>query len=86
MSIWLSKYITVFHCFDKDLIVLSATSVVVSIASFAIVIGALTVIVSASFNFAFSLITGIIKHYPKQHETKKNHNKVVMLSRSKLKI
>ena len=71
LSIWLSKYITVFHCFDKDLIVLSATSAGVSISLFATVIRASKVAASKNFSFAFSLIKGIIKHYKKQHETRK---------------
>ena len=70
LSIWLSKYITVFHCFDKDLIILSATSGDVSIPLFATVIRALKVAGSKSFSFAFSLFKGIIKHYKKQRETK----------------
>ena len=69
-SIWLSKCITVFHCFDKNWILLSPTSRDVSIVSFATVIGVLIVIASLSFSLAFSLITRIIKHYQKQYEKK----------------
>ena len=57
-----SKYIAAFNYFDKSLIVLSATSGGVSIASFASVIGAPVGLASASFSFAFSMMTiGIIK-------------------------
>ena len=50
----LTKNIAVFGYTDKTLIVLSATSDSVSIASFASVIGVLVVIACASFSFAFS--------------------------------
>ena len=56
--------------FDKVLIVLSATNGEVSIASFASVIGAPVGIASASFSYAFSVTTGIVKkllqHNPQQ--------------------
>ena len=61
MSKILSKYISFFDYFDKSLIVLSATTGSISIASFATVIGAPVGIVSASFSLAFSISTGIIK-------------------------
>ena len=63
MSIWLSEYITVFHCFDKHLIVSSATSGGVSIEAVVTVIHAPMVVTSARFSFAFLLITGNTKHY-----------------------
>ena len=46
----LSKYVAVFDCLDKILIVLSITSDGVSIYSFASVVGAPVGIASASFN------------------------------------
>ena len=46
----LSKYVAVFDCLDKILIVLSITSGGVSIYSFANVVGAPVGIASASFN------------------------------------
>ena len=52
MSKELSKYIASFDYFDKSLIVLSVTTGSISIASFAIVIGAPEGIVSASFGLA----------------------------------
>ena len=61
MSKRLSKYIAFFGYFDKSLIVLSATSDRISIASFATVIGEPIGIASASFSFAFPITTGIIK-------------------------
>ena len=59
MSRKLSKYIAAFDYIDK--IVLSATIRVVSIISFASVIGAPAEIASASFTLVFSLNAGIIK-------------------------
>ena len=56
-----STYIDDFDCFDKYLIVLSAASGGISIASFATVIGVPIGLASASFSFAFSLTTGIVK-------------------------
>ena len=57
----LSKYNASSDYFDKSLIVLSATRGGISIASFAI--GAPVEIASASFSFAFSITTGIVKKY-----------------------
>ena len=59
MSRKLSKYIAAFDYIDK--IVLSATIRVVSIISFASVIGAPAEVASASFTLVFSLNAGIIK-------------------------
>ena len=47
----LSKYVTIFDQIDKILIVLSATSSVVSIISFTSIIGVTAGIASASFAF-----------------------------------
>ena len=57
----LSKYIAFRDYFDKSLIVLSATSSSISIASFATVIGTPIEISSASLSLTFSLSTGIVK-------------------------
>ena len=85
MSERLSKYIASFDYFNKSLIVLSATSAGTSIALFATVIGAPVGIASASFSFAFSIITGIVKKILKTtRNKKKKHNKIAMLARSKL--
>ena len=61
MSKMISRYVASFDYFDESLIVLSETSSGISIASFATVIGVPVGIASASFSFAFSLTTGIIK-------------------------
>ena len=67
MSKRLSKYIASFDYFDKSLIVFSATSGSISIASFAAVIGASVRIASASFSLAFSISTGIVKKIVKNN-------------------
>ena len=61
MSKNLSKYIAFFDYFDKSLIVLSAATGSISIASFASVIGVPVGIISASFSLGFSICTGLIK-------------------------
>ena len=58
-----AKTPNIYTTFDKSLIVLSATSGSISIASFATVIGAPAVIASASFSFTFSITTEIVKNY-----------------------
>ena len=81
MSKKLSKYVAAFDCFDKTLIVLSATSGGVSIISFT---SAIVGIVTASFGLAFSLTTEIIKKlWIITRNKKKKHNKVIMLAKSK---
>ena len=85
MSKRLSKYIASSDYFDKSLIVLSAASGSISIASFARVIGTLVGIASPSVSLTFSLSTGFVKKLLKTtRNKKKKHNKLVMLARSKL--
>ena len=67
----LSTYIGSFDYFDESLIVLSAKSSSIFIASFATVIGTPLGIASASFNLAFSLSTGIVKKFLKTARNKK---------------
>ena len=74
-----------FDYFDKSLIVLSATSSSISIASFATVIETPVGIASASPSLTFSLSTGLVKKLLKStRNTETKHNKIVMLARSKL--
>ena len=81
----LSKYVASFDYFDESLIVLSATTDSISIAPLATIIEAPVGIVSPSFSLAFSISTRIIKKLLKlTRNTKKKHNKIVMLARSKL--
>ena len=61
MSKRLSKYIPSFDYFNKFLVVLSAASGSIYIASFATVIGAPVGIASASLSLTFSLSTGLVK-------------------------
>ena len=85
MSKRLSKYIASFDYFDNSLIVLSATSGSISIASFATVIGTPVGIASTSVSLTFSLSTGLVKKKLKTtRNKKKKHSKIVMLPRSKL--
>ena len=84
MSKRLSKFIAPFDYFGRSLIVLSATTGIISIASLATANGALVGIISASFSLAFSISTGIIKKLLKTRNKKRKDNKVVMLGRSKL--
>ena len=85
MSKKLSKYIAAFDYIDKTLIVLTTTSGGTSIISFTSIIGIPAGLTSASFTLIFSLTTGIIKKLLKiTRKKKKNHNKIVMLAKSKL--
>ena len=81
----LSKYVTDFDYIDKILIALSATSSGVCIISSASVVGAPVGIASASFTLIFSLTTGIIKKLLSiTRNKKKKHDKILMLTKSKL--
>ena len=82
----LRKNFTCFGYFDKSLIVSSATTGSISIASFATVIEAPVGMVSASCSLSFSISTGIVKKklIKTTRSKKKRHNKIVMLARSKL--
>ena len=83
MSTRLSKYVASFNYFDNALIVLSVTTGSISNASFATVIGAPVGTVNTHFSLAFSIFTEIVNNCQKQQEIKKNHNKIVLLARSK---
>ena len=61
MSKRLSKYIASFDYFHKSLILLSATSGSISVASFATVIGTPVGVASASLSLTFLLSTELIK-------------------------
>ena len=81
----LSTYIASFDYFDKSFNVLSIFSGSISVASFASVIGALSVIIGASCSFTFSIISGFVKRFLKTiRSEKKKHNNIVMLARSRL--
>ena len=79
------KYFASFDYFDKSLIFLSATSGIISIASFSTVIETPVGIASASLRLTFSLSTGIVKKLLKTtRNKKKKHNKIIMLASSEL--
>ena len=63
MSKYISKYIAFCGYFEKSLIILSATSGSVSIASFTTVTGTPVGIASASLSLVFSLSIGLVKNY-----------------------
>ena len=81
----ISKYIASLDYFDKSLNVLSILSGSISVASFATIIGVPAGIIGASCSFRFSITSGFAKRFLKTiRNKKKNHNKIVMLARSKL--
>ena len=85
MSKRVRKCIACCDCFDKFLIVLTATSGSFSIASFATVIGTPVRIESAGLSLTFSLSTGLVKKLLKiTCDKRKKDNKIIMLARSKL--
>ena len=80
-----SKYIASFDYFEKSLIVVSAKSGSISIASIATVIGTPIGIASASLSLTVSLSTELVKKLLKTTRNKtKKHNKIAILARSKL--
>ena len=80
----LSMYVTIFDYIDKILIVLSATSGVISIISFTNTTGAPVGIASANFPLIFCITTGIIKKLLDiTRQKKKKHDKILMLAESK---
>ena len=80
-----SKYIASLDYFDKSLNVLSILSGSISIASFATVIGASAGVIGESCGLTFSITLRSVKMFLKTiRNKKKKHNKIVMLSRSKL--
>ena len=78
----LSKYVTTFDYIDKILIGLSATTGGILFISFTTIIGEPAGI--ASFTLIFSKIKGIIKKLLNiTRSKKKNHDKILMLAKSK---
>ena len=80
----LSKYIASLGYFDRSLNVSSILSGSISVASFAIDIGAPAGIIEASCGFTFSVTLGFVKKFLKTIRNQKKHNKIIMLARSKL--
>ena len=81
----LSMYVAVFDYIDKILIVLNATTGVVSICLFTSVAGAPVGIANASFTLVLSLTTRIVKKLlSTTRNKKKKHDKILMLAKNKL--
>ena len=81
----ISKYIASLDPFDKSLNVLSILSGSISIASFTSIIRVSAGIIGASCSFTFSVRSGFVKKFLKtMRNKKKEHNKIVILVRSKL--
>ena len=81
----LNKYVTTFDYIDKVLIVLSAASSEVSIISFTSIAIAPVGIANASLTLFLSPTTEIVKKLLNiARNKKKNHNKIIMLAKSKL--
>ena len=81
----LHKWINIFNYIDKILIILSATSSVVSIISFTILVGVPVGIASANFTLIFSIAKEIIEILLETtRNRKKMHDKFLMLAESKL--
>ena len=81
----LKIYVTTFDYIDKVLIVLSATSSEVSIISFTSIAIAPVGIANASLTLFLSPTTEIVKKLLNiARNKKKNHNKIIMLAKSKL--
>ena len=78
MSKRLSKHIASFDYFDKSLTDLSVTSGSISIAPFAVVIGAPVGIAGARFSLVFSIYKGTVKKLLKTTRNKKKRNKIVL--------
>ena len=78
MSKRLSKYIASFDYFGKSLTDLSVTSGSISIAPFAVVIGASVGIAGARFSLVFSIYKGTVKKLLKTTRNKKKCNKIVL--------
>ena len=80
----LNKYVTIFDCIDKLLIVLSVSSSVITIISFASTIGMPAGIARACFTLIFSIAAGIIKKLLSTTiRKKKKHDQILMLAKSK---
>ena len=85
MSKNLSNYIAYFEYLDKSITALSVVTASISIESFATAIGVSVGIMIASCSLAFSITTGFLKKFLKTiRNKKKNHNKNVILARTKL--
>ena len=83
----LNKYLVSFDYLDKIFITLSASFGALSIASYGAVVGIPVGIAGSSLTLIFTIGTGINKSLLKvTKKRKKKHNKIIALSKSKLKM
>ena len=83
----ISKYIVAFYYAGKVFITLSASFGILSIASYATVVGIPVGIVGASLTLKFTIATGVVKTLLNiTRKKKKKHNKIIALARNKLNI
>ena len=81
----LNKYLVSFDYLDKIFITLSASFGMLSIASYASVVGIPARITGASLTLVFTIGTGISKSLLKlTKKRKKEHNKIIVLEKNKL--
>ena len=80
----LSKYVTIFEYIDKILIILSATSGVVSVMFFVSIVRVPVGIAGASFTLILSIAKGIKKILKITRNKKKIHDEILLLAKSKL--
>ena len=81
----LNKYIVSFDYLDKRFIALSASFGILSIASYASVVGTPAGIAGSSLTLIFTICTGISKSLLKvTKKRKKKHNKIITLAKNKL--
>ena len=81
----LNKYLVSFDYLDKIFITLSASFGMLSIASYASVVGIPAGITGSSLTLVFTIGTGISKSLLKlTNKRKKKHNKIIVLAKNKL--
>ena len=81
----LNKYIVSFDYLDKIFITLSASFGMLSIASYAAVVGIPVCIAGSSLTLIFTIGTGLNKSLLQlTKKIKKKHNKIITLAKSKL--
>ena len=81
----LNKYLVSFDYLDKTFITLSASFSMLSIASYATVLGLPVGIAVSSLTLIFTIGTGINKSLLRiTKKRKKKHNKIIALAKSKL--
>ena len=81
----LNKYLVSFDCLDKIFITLSASFSILSIASYAALVGIPAGIAGSSLTLIFTISTGINKSLLKvTKKRKKKQNKIIALAKSKL--